>query len=52
MTYRVYVTDALQNAPQGKFINRRWYDIANPAETQDAETVIASLVEKGAFVYE
>lgn len=50
--YRVYVTDCLQmisentaNQVGGKFIQKRYYDILNPAETRTAEEITKEIAE-------
>lgn len=39
-SYRAYVTDALNNIPQGKYLTKRWYDIVRQPEEIDADATI------------
>lgn len=39
-SYRAYVTDSLQLAPQGKVLGRRWLDLVEPRAEIDVEATI------------
>ena len=39
-SFRVYVTDSLQNAPQGKYLMQRWSDLTKPHEDIDVDATI------------
>lgn len=45
--YRIYVTDSLQAAPQGKVLTERFADQIRPArrETMTADEVISHVIE-------
>ena len=40
MSYRRYVTDMLQNIPQGKYLQQQWSYLVTPREDFDADQVI------------
>ncbi len=39
-SYRAYVTDSLQCAPQGKYMSKRWSDLISPHDDIDVQAVI------------
>jgi hypothetical protein len=39
-SYRIYVTDSLQNIPQSKYVTRRWVDTLRPREEIDVDAII------------
>ena len=44
--YRVYITDALRGIGKGSYMEMRYYDLINPAEDFDAESVIDGVISR------
>ena len=43
-SYRVYVTNALQNAPKGAYITQSWSDLIRPHEEIDVDAIIGHVI--------
>lgn len=52
--YRIYVTNCLQNAPQGKYITKSWYDIMNPKKDdgKSAEEIAIDVISRAGLSFE
>ena len=44
LSYMTYVTDSLQNVPQGKYLSTRWADIIQPHEEIDVDATIEHVI--------
>lgn len=44
-SYQIYVTDSLQNAPQGKYMAKRWIDTMKPHEEIDVQATIDHVIK-------
>lgn len=46
LSYRIYVTDSLRNAPQGKYMSKRWADLIKPHEDIDVDDIIDHVIAR------
>lgn len=45
MSYRRYVTDMLQNIPQGKYLQQQWSYLVTPRESIDVDATIDHVIK-------
>lgn len=52
MAYRIYVTTALQNIPQGKYTQVSFYDMMypKPEDTRSAEEIAHDVIEAAGLI--
>ncbi|MBR2783055.1 MAG: hypothetical protein IKD93_02535 [Firmicutes bacterium] len=50
LSFRIYVTDALQGAPQGKYLTRRWTELVEelerPVDRRSGEEIAADFIRR------
>ena len=46
LSYRVYVTDALQMIPQQKYLQRRWHSLIQPHKEIDSQAIIEHVIDR------
>jgi len=51
-TYRIYVTDSLQLAPQSKVISERYYDKIYPKEEKSGDEILAEVMAGAGLRFE
>ena len=44
-SYQMYVTNALQNIPQGKYMSKQWSDLIEPHKEIDVQATIDHVVK-------